>query len=90
MKPGDILETRTGRVISLEVLLEQLDEARVVYIGETHTRLEDHQIQERILKGLYDRHPSLIVALEMFPREVQPLLDRFSRGRRRKKNSSGK
>ena len=80
LKPGDILETRTGRVISSEVLLDQLDEARVVYLGETHTRLEDHQIQERILKGLFDRHPSLIVALEMFPREVQPALDRFSQG----------
>jgi uncharacterized iron-regulated protein len=51
LKPGDILETRTGRIISLEVLLEQLDEARVVYLGETHTRLEDHHLQERILKG---------------------------------------
>ena len=80
LKPGDILETRTGRVISSEVLLDQLDEARVVYLGETHTRLEDHQIQERILKGLFDRHPSLIVALEMFPREAQPPLDRFSKG----------
>jgi len=80
LKPGDILETRTGQVISPEVLLEQLDEARVVYVGETHTRLEDHQIQERILKGLHDRRPSLVVALEMFPREAQPLLDRFSKG----------
>ena len=80
MKPGDILETRTGRVISPEVLLERLDEARVVYIGETHTRLEDHQIQERILKGLHDRRPSLAVALEMFPREAQTQLDRFSKG----------
>ena len=80
LKPGDILETGTGRVISLAVLLEQLDEARVVYIGETHTRPEDHHIQERILKGLFDRHPSLILALEMFPREAQPLLDRFSKG----------
>jgi len=79
LKPGDILETRTGRVISLEVLLEQLDETRIVYIGETHTRLEDHHIQERILRGLHDRRPSLAVALEMFPREAQPLLDRFSK-----------
>jgi uncharacterized iron-regulated protein len=80
LKPGDILETRTGRIISSEVLLEQLDEARVVYVGETHTRPEDHRIQEWILKGLYDRHPSLVVALEMFPREAQPLLDRFYQG----------
>ncbi len=80
LKPGDILETRTGQVISPEVLLDQLTEARVVYLGETHTRLEDHHIQERILEGLFDRHPSLVVALEMFPREVQPQLDRFSKG----------
>ena len=80
LKPGDILETRTGKVIPLEVLLEQLDEVRVVYIGETHTRLEDHQVQERVLRGLHDRRPSLAVALEMFPREAQPLLDRFSKG----------
>ncbi len=79
LKPGDILETRTGRVISLEVLLEQLDEVRVVYVGETHTRLEDHHVQERVLRGLHYRRPSLAVALEMFPREAQPLLDRFSK-----------
>ncbi len=80
LKPGDILETRTGQVISPEVLLERLEEARVVYIGETHTRPEDHQIQEWILKGLYNRHPSWALALEMFPRVVQPLLDHFSQG----------
>ena len=80
LQPGDILETRTGRVISPEVLLERLGEARIVYLGETHTRLEDHQIQERILKGLFERDRALVLALEMFPREVQPLLDRFSEG----------
>lgn len=80
LKPGDIIDTGLGEIISQETLLERLSENRVVYVGETHTSLEDHRIQLQILEGLYRKNPTLALALEMFPRRSQPVLDLFAAG----------
>jgi uncharacterized iron-regulated protein len=80
LRPGDVVETTTGQILSFESLLNNLSEVQIIYVGETHTRQEDHHLQLEILKGLQARHPSLILALEMFPREVQPILDHYSLG----------
>ncbi|MCK8600967.1 ChaN family lipoprotein [Desulfoferrobacter suflitae] len=80
LQTGDIVDTRRGTVISFETLIDDLSKATVIYLGETHTSIEDHQIQRKILAGLYARNPHLIVALEMFPRAVQPVLDGYSEG----------
>lgn len=78
LRPGDIVDTRTGERITFQTLVERLSDARVIYAGETHTSIEDHQIQQQILQGLYDRNPHLILAMEMFPRGKQPVLNRYS------------
>lgn len=80
LKPGDIVETRTGAILSFESLIDKLSNVQLVYVGETHTRKEDHRIQLEILKGLYTRYPSLKLGLEMFPTEAQPALDHYSQG----------
>jgi len=78
--PGDIVDTRTGKAISFKTLMDDLYEVRVIFVGETHTSVEDHRIQLEILKSLADRDPSLVLAMEMLPREVQPVLDLYSEG----------
>jgi uncharacterized iron-regulated protein len=80
LQPGDIVDTQTGRTISFDILMDNLSKARVIYVGETHTSIEDHQIQRRILQSLYDRNPHLNLAMEMFPRGTQKVLDRYSSG----------
>lgn len=80
LKPGDVVETASGEVLSIESLIDHLSKVQIIYVGETHTRIEDHRLQLEILKGLQARHPSLILALEMFPREAQPILDHYSQG----------
>jgi uncharacterized iron-regulated protein len=80
LKPGDLIETATGSLLSFEALLQNLSRASIIYVGETHSSPEDHQLQLSILKGLYSQDPSLLLAMEMFPRELQPLLDQYSQG----------
>lgn len=80
LKPGDIVDTRSGEIFHAEVLPERLAGVRVVYVGESHTSLEDHRIQLQILGGLYRRNPDMALALEMFPRRVQPVLNRYAAG----------
>lgn len=81
LKPGEILDARTGRRTSQTALLDELRKARIVYVGETHTSAADHRMQLEILQGLQAQNPRLVLAMEMFPRRVQPVLDQFSQGR---------
>ncbi|MCU0573115.1 MAG: ChaN family lipoprotein [Syntrophobacteraceae bacterium] len=75
-----IVDTRTGTVIPFETLISELSKAQVVYLGETHTSIEDHRIQLKIAEALHGSSPDLMLAMEMFPRESQEILDRYSQG----------
>lgn len=81
LKPGDIVDSRTGRPLSFDFLVKELSQARVIYVGEVHTNMEDHRIQLQILQGLHAQGSSPALAMEMFPREAQPILDRYSAGK---------
>ena len=58
-------------------VLQELVKADVVYLGETHDSLKDHQAQIEILQKLYQRQPKMVIALEMFQRPYQSVLDRY-------------
>jgi uncharacterized iron-regulated protein len=80
VKVGDILDTKTVEVISYNTLMSELARPRFIYVGETHVSGEDHRVQLKIVQGLYAQNRSLILAMEMFPREVQPILDQYING----------
>jgi uncharacterized iron-regulated protein len=67
----------TSVKIAPEVLLQSLAGTNVVYLGETHDRPADHQAQLAILQALYRQRPNLVIAMEMFQRPFQPVLDRY-------------
>jgi len=60
--------------------LDLLCGADVVYLGEQHDRAADHEAQLAIIQGLYRQNPDLAIALEMFQRPFQPVIDRYLAG----------
>ncbi len=52
----------------------------VVLLGEKHDRADHHVWQLDTLAALHARRPTLSLGFEMFPRRVQPVLDRWSAG----------
>jgi uncharacterized iron-regulated protein len=63
-----------------ETLLKTLATAQVIYLGETHDSQQDHQTQLEIIQALHQQNPKLAIALEMFQRPFQPILDRYLAG----------
>ena len=58
--------------------IEQIKQNDVIYLGENHDRLAHHQQQLEIITQLYeDSANNLAIALEMFQRPFQPILDRY-------------
>ena len=52
----------------------------VVLLGEQHDNAEHHRWQLQMLAALHAHNPDMIVGFEMFPRRVQPALDRWIAG----------
>lgn len=59
---------------------QALREADVVYLGEQHNSVDDHAAQLEIIKGLYAENPDIAIAMEMFQRPFQPVIDRYLAG----------
>ncbi len=67
-------------VINQQAMLTDLAQAKVVYLGETHDAIADHQGQLQIIQVLYQYNKRVAIALEMFQRPYQPLLDQYLAG----------
>jgi uncharacterized iron-regulated protein len=78
--PQRVYETRQQRFIDFEGMLADLARADVVLVGEQHDDPGTHRLELAILEGLVRRGAVPIVSLEMFERDVQPVLDRYLGG----------
>jgi uncharacterized iron-regulated protein len=72
--------TSPARVLSREESLDALLAFDVVFVGEVHDFPIAHQAELGILSELSERDPRLVLALEMFERDVQDVLDAYLRG----------
>lgn len=61
-------------------MIEALAKCGVVLLGETHDQAEHHRWQLHTIAALFSHRPDMVIGFEMFPRRVQPVLDRWSKG----------
>lgn len=81
IKPGAWIRMQQNYpVVSNDALLREVSQRRVVLLGEHHDNADHHQWQLHVLAGLYALRPDLAIGFEMFPRSVQPALDRWVAG----------
>ncbi|HHJ63576.1 MAG TPA: hypothetical protein ENJ61_01580 [Aquifex aeolicus] len=60
-----------------EEILEEIEKARIVYLGEAHTHEEFHRFQLRVLRDLADRGYRLILLMEAFQQPFQDVIDAY-------------
>lgn len=80
-RPETIISGSTGQPVSFDVMLADLLAVAIVYVGEKHTSAAHHAVQLRLIRALHLKIPQLTVALEMFDRSYQGVLDLWSAGR---------
>lgn len=68
------------QALTFDTIMNQIAPTRVVYVGENHTRVEDHLLQLRVVRAMFAQNPKLAIGMEMFSREAQPILDRYVAG----------
>ena len=78
--PRRVLETQTGEAPSWSTMIDRLAEADVVFVGEQHDDPNTHQLELAILKDLAAKGRPVVLAMEMFERDVQDPLLHFGMG----------
>lgn len=81
----EILDTKTrvldtSTLSGMQPLLDAIAERRLILVGESHDRYEDHLNQLAIIRGLHERGKALGIGMEMFQQPFQTSLDAYVAG----------
>ena len=80
-KVPDIVETATGRSLSVSELAHEVKGADVIFFGEFHDNAAIHELEEALFEALYDKKGrNLALSMEMAEQDVQPVLDAYLKG----------
>lgn len=63
-----------------EAVLDRASQGAVVLLGEVHDNPDHHRWQLQTMAALHSRVGDMVLGFEMFPRRVQPVLDRWVAG----------
>ncbi len=77
-----VVDTHDDTALPWPGLLDRLAQHDVVFLGETHVDDTTHRVELAVLEGLLARKQGKVVlSMEMFERDVQPVLDDYLAGR---------
>jgi uncharacterized iron-regulated protein len=79
--PQRVYDTHHKRFIDFESMLAAATGADVLFLGEQHDDPATHRLEAATLEGLARRRGNVVLAMEMFERDVQPPLDNYLAGR---------
>lgn len=79
--PQRVYDADEKRFSDFEVMLAKLSRADIVFVGEQHDDPATHRLELAILEGFARRRAPVVVAMEMFERDVQQSLDDYLAGR---------
>ena len=82
---GDSMDPRTrvvdlSQVTDLSDLIKGIADKRVIFVGESHDRFEDHLNQLAVIDGLHAMDKPLAIGVEFFQQPFQAHLDAFIAG----------
>ncbi len=76
-----VYDTHGKRFIDFEAMLADVTNADVLFLGEQHDDSSSHRLEAATLEGLARRRSNVVLAMEMFERDVQSSLDNYLAGR---------
>ena len=78
--PHRVYDSRHKRFSDFVTLADEAARADVVILGEHHDDPGTHMMELALLQAVARRRSDVVLSLEMFERDVQPVLDRYLAG----------
>lgn len=74
------LAVKTPKQIGLKEIIEEIEDKKLIFIGESHTNFAHHINQLNIIKALHKKGKKVAIGMEMFQRKFQNVLDDYIKG----------
>ena len=78
--PHRVYESHHKRFSDFESLIDAAAHADIVFLGEQHDDPATHRMELALLQAVARRRDNVVLSLEMFERDVQPILDKYLNG----------
>jgi aminopeptidase N len=65
----------------LAEVVRQVEDRKIVYVGETHDRFSHHVVQLEVIKALHRQGKKVAIGMEMFQRPFQGAVDDYIEGK---------
>ena len=75
-----IVSTENDIITSVPWVADEVVSADVIALGELHQTPDVHQVHHALIAELYDRRPDMVIAMEMFERDVQVVMLQYLNG----------
>lgn len=75
-----VTDAATGELLTPAGLARRLADTDIVFVGESHTSIDFHRAQLRLIEALDRAGREVLIGLEMFPYTEQEHLDHWHRG----------
>jgi uncharacterized iron-regulated protein len=80
IQPGQLIETRTGKVVTPAEIAAKTKSKKFFFIGENHATKPHQQLQADLVQALVAANRTPAVGVEFFTRPKQDILDQWSTG----------
>lgn len=75
-----MLVIQPQRIVKLDDIINDISNKTIIYVGETHDRYEDHNVQLAIIGNLYEKGYKFAIGMEMFQKPFQKVIDDYMSG----------
>ena len=75
-----VYDTKANRFVPFSELVNVASQRDFVFYGEQHDDPATHSAEFALLAAIAEKRPQIILSLEMFERDVQPLVDQYLAG----------
>lgn len=82
-----IYSVKLGREVSLKTIVDDMENFDVLFFGEEHNDSVTHFLEKTVLTLMYEKYgDNMALSMEMFDRDVQPVMNEYLKGYIREKN----
>ena len=82
-----IFSVKSGTEVTLDVIVEDMKDHDVLFVGEEHNDSVGHYLEGRLLELLHRAYNNgVTLSMEMFDRDVQPVMNEYLAGYIRERN----
>jgi uncharacterized iron-regulated protein len=75
-----VLVIQPQKTLKLDDIIKTVLDKPIIYIAERHTDYEDHKVQLKVIRSLYEKGRKFAIGMEMFQRPFQKIINDYLSG----------